>query len=57
MGLPLIVKGPTFLIGMKQMIKMKKTAKVFKSSNSQAVRLPKEFNTCETQFYIRKIGS
>jgi antitoxin VapB len=36
---------------------MEKTAKVFKSGNSQAVRLPKEFNTSETQFYIRKIGT
>lgn len=36
---------------------MKKTAKVFKSGNSQAVRLPKEFNTHEAQFYLRKIGS
>lgn len=36
---------------------MKKIAKVFRSGNSQAIRLPKEFNTHETQFYIRKIGS
>jgi antitoxin VapB len=36
---------------------LKKTAKVFKSGNSQAVRLPKEFNTDEDQFYIRKIGT
>jgi len=36
---------------------MEKTAKVFKSGNSQAIRLPKEFNTEETQFYIRRIGS
>lgn len=36
---------------------MEKIAKVFKSGNSQAVRLPKEFNTRETQFYIRKIGT
>lgn len=36
---------------------MKKTAKVFKSGNSQAVRLPKEFNTRENEFYIRRIGS
>ena len=57
MGLPLIVKEPTFLIGMKQMIKMKKTAKVFKSGNSQAVRLPKAFNAGQSQFYIRKIGT
>jgi antitoxin VapB len=36
---------------------MKKTAKIFKSGNSQAVRLPKEFNTDLKQFYIRRIGS
>jgi antitoxin VapB len=36
---------------------IEKTAKVFKSGNSQAVRLPKEFNTEETQFYIRRIGT
>ncbi|WP_163378948.1 antitoxin [Cyclobacterium sp. SYSU L10401] len=36
---------------------MEKTAKVFKSGNSQALRLPKEFNTDEKQFYIRRIGS
>lgn len=31
-------------------------AKVFKSGNSQAVRLPKEFRTEHSEFYIRKIG-
>lgn len=36
---------------------MEKTAKVFKSGNSKAVRLPKEFNVEEKQFYIRKIGA
>ncbi|MDN3690496.1 antitoxin [Cyclobacterium jeungdonense] len=36
---------------------MEKTAKVFKSGNSQALRLPKEFNTDEKQFYIRRIGA
>ncbi|MBN2761964.1 MAG: AbrB/MazE/SpoVT family DNA-binding domain-containing protein [Bacteroidales bacterium] len=36
---------------------MEKTAKVFKSGNSQAVRLPKEFNTDESHFYIRRIGT
>jgi antitoxin VapB len=36
---------------------MEKTAKVFKSGKNQAIRLPEEFTTNETQFYIRKIGS
>ncbi|GAB5465695.1 MAG: AbrB/MazE/SpoVT family DNA-binding domain-containing protein [Candidatus Kapaibacteriales bacterium] len=36
---------------------MEMTTKIFKSGNSQAVRLPKEFKTDLTQFYIRKIGS
>jgi antitoxin VapB len=36
---------------------MEKKAKVFKSGNSQALRLPKEFNTDEKQFYIRMIGT
>jgi antitoxin VapB len=33
------------------------TAKVFKSGNSQAVRLPKEFLIDENEFYIQKIGN
>ena len=32
------------------------TAKVFKSGNSQAIRIPKEFQTEETEFIIRKSG-
>lgn len=32
------------------------TAKVFKSGNSQAIRIPKEFHTGESEFIIRKIG-
>ena len=32
------------------------TAKVFKSGNSQAIRLPKEFQTKEKEFYIKKDG-
>lgn len=35
---------------------MVNTVKVFRSGNSQAVRLPKEFKTEEKEFYIRKIG-
>lgn len=31
-------------------------AKVFKSGNSQAVRLPKEFRTDHSEFNIRKVG-
>ncbi len=31
-------------------------AKVFKSGNSQAVRLPKEFRTEHSEFKIQKIG-
>jgi len=34
-----------------------KSAKVFKSGNSQAVRLPKDFQTTETEFLIQKIGN
>jgi antitoxin VapB len=33
------------------------TVKVFKSGNSQAVRIPKEFVVDETEMYIKKIGS
>jgi len=33
------------------------TAKVFKSGNSQAVRLPKEFALDENELYIQKIGN
>ncbi len=36
---------------------MEKTAKVFTSGNSQAIRLPKEFNVEVKQLYIRKIGA
>ena len=32
------------------------TAKVFKSGNSQAVRLPKEFQFSEDEVYIKKVG-
>lgn len=32
------------------------SAKVFKSGNSQAVRLPKEFQIKDKEFHIRKIG-
>ena len=32
------------------------TAKVFQSGNSQAIRIPKEFHTDETEFIIRKSG-
>jgi antitoxin VapB len=32
------------------------TAKVFKNGNSQAVRLPREFNTKEDEFFIKKDG-
>lgn len=31
-------------------------AKVFKSGNSQAVRIPKELHTDETSFLIQKVG-
>lgn len=33
------------------------TARVFKSGNSQAIRIPKELNTSETEFYIKKSGN
>ena len=33
------------------------TVKVFKSGNSQAVRLPKEFALDENELYIQKIGN
>lgn len=32
------------------------TAKVFQSGNSQAIRIPKEFQTDQQEFLIRKIG-
>ena len=32
------------------------TAKVFKSGNSQAIRIPKEMQTTNAEFIIRKIG-
>ena len=33
------------------------TAKVFQSGNSQAIRIPKEMQTSEKEFIIRKYGS
>jgi len=33
------------------------TVKVFKSGNSQAVRIPKEFSIEEQELYIQKIGN
>jgi antitoxin VapB len=33
-----------------------KSAKVFRSGNSQAIRLPKEFRVPEGEVYIRKSG-
>ena len=32
------------------------TAKVFKSGNSQAVRIPKEFSIEEGELYIQRVG-
>ncbi|MGO9314890.1 MAG: type II toxin-antitoxin system antitoxin VapB [Syntrophobacteraceae bacterium] len=32
------------------------TAKIFKSGNSQAVRLPKEFQFSGDEVYIKKVG-
>ena len=32
------------------------TAKVFQSGNSQAIRIPKEYQTNEKEFLIRKSG-
>lgn len=32
------------------------TAKVFQSGNSQAIRIPKEVQTDQQEFYIRKMG-
>ena len=31
-------------------------AKVFQSGNSQAIRIPKEFQTNQQEFIIRKVG-
>jgi len=36
---------------------MMKTAKVFKSGNSQAIRLPKEFQFRGSEVYIKKMGN
>ncbi len=33
------------------------TAKVFQSGNSQAIRIPKELQTSEKEFIIRKSGN
>ncbi|MBR1812493.1 MAG: hypothetical protein IJ773_01580 [Lachnospiraceae bacterium] len=33
------------------------TAKVFQSGNSQAIRIPKEYQTDEKEFIIRKSGN
>lgn len=33
-----------------------KTAKVFRSGNSQAVRLPKEFRVSDDEVFIKKTG-
>ena len=33
------------------------TAKVFRSGNSQAIRIPKEMHTTEQEFIIRKSGN
>ena len=33
------------------------TAKVFQSGNSQAIRIPKEYQTNEKEFFIRKSGN
>ncbi len=33
------------------------TVKVFKSGNSQAIRIPKEFSIDEQELYIQKIGN
>lgn len=33
------------------------TVKVFKSGNSQAVRIPKEYAIKESELYIQKIGN
>ena len=33
------------------------SSKVFKSGNSQAIRLPKEYQVEERELYIKKIGS
>jgi len=35
---------------------MRKTAKVFMSNRSQAVRLPKEFQFATSEVFIRKVG-
>ena len=32
------------------------TAKVFQSGNSQAIRIPKEMQTTNTEFIIKKMG-
>ena len=32
------------------------TAKVFQSGNSQAIRLPKEFQTDKKEFIVRRVG-
>ncbi len=33
------------------------TVKVFKSGNSQAVRIPKEFSVDDSELYIQKVGN
>jgi len=36
---------------------MEEIAKIFKSGNSQAVRLPKKYRTSQKEFIIRRSGS
>ena len=33
-----------------------KTAKVFQSGNSQAIRIPNEYHTEQKEFFIRRLG-
>ncbi|NLK45865.1 MAG: AbrB/MazE/SpoVT family DNA-binding domain-containing protein [Treponema sp.] len=33
------------------------SSKVFMSGNSQAIRLPKEYQVTDTELYIQKVGS
>ena len=44
----------TFLYILMKDYKMKKTAKVFKNGNSQAIRLPKEYRVATSEVFIEK---
>jgi antitoxin VapB len=41
----------------RQYIRMNHASKVFISGNTQAIRIPKEFQVSDKELYIQKVGS